>query len=591
MGGVARKTLAAVEAGQGRTEFLVEVGSRYLDNLILERKYAEAASLCPKLLHGSASAWERWVFHFAHLRQLPVVFSFISINNPRLRDTAYEVALVALATNPSFHDDLLSTVKSWPSTIYSVLPVISAIEPQLNTSTMTDTLKELMKPELFEFIEKYNLHDSIKDKIMIQKMLLPFLRSSQSYRLEKKDLLREQVFILGRMGNSKQALAVIINKLEDIEEAIDFVSMQHDDDLWEELIKQCLNKAEMVGVLLEHTVGNLDLLYIVNMVPNGLRIPRLRDRLVKIITDYRTETSLIHGCNDILKADCVNLLVKYYKEARHAICIDSGEDEARPKRATRRSTAQAFDKSISMRAMGLKSRTRAGHMIPTVDMARLFAQRGVIVTIVTTPQNVLRFKTLIDRAIESKLPICLLELRFPSAEVGLPEGCENADALLAPELGKNFFAATPETARKFDIPRIIFHGMGSFSLLCSLNILRYKVHDSVASGSESDSEPVIVPDEVKDLRGRINEGELTAYGVLVNSFYDLEAVYIKEYQKAKQNKAWCIVPVSLFNKETLDKFEREQFFNEKLIVQVLGIGVEVGINDSAPWGEDWSIGN
>lgn len=27
---------------------------------------------------------------------------------------------------------------------------------------------------------------------------------------------------------------------------------------------------------------------------------RLRDRLVKIITDYRTETSLRHGCNDIL---------------------------------------------------------------------------------------------------------------------------------------------------------------------------------------------------------------------------------------------------------------------------------------------------
>ncbi|PIA54894.1 hypothetical protein AQUCO_00901062v1 [Aquilegia coerulea] len=440
------KALAAVEAGQGRTELLDEVGSRYLDHLILERKYAEAASLCPKLLRGSASAWERWVFHFAHLRQLPVLVPFIPIDNPRLRDTAYEVALVALATNPSFHNDLLSTVKSWPSVIYSVLPVISAIEPQLNTSTMTNTLKEalaelyiingqyeksfalyadLMKPELFEFIEKYNLHDAIQDKVvqlmtldcrravplLIQnkdlitpsdvvtqllnasnkcdsrrflhlylhslfetnphagkefhdmqvelyadydpKMLLPFLRSSQHYRLEK-------VFILGRMGNSKQALAVIINKLEDIEEAIDFVSMQHDDDLWEELIKQCLNKAEMVGVLLEHTVGNLDPLYIVNMVPNGLRIPRLRDRLVKIITDYRTETSLRHGCNDILKADCVNLLVKYYKEARHAICIDSGEDEARPKRASRRSTAQAFDKSVSMRAMGLKSRTRAG---------------------------------------------------------------------------------------------------------------------------------------------------------------------------------------------------------------------------------------
>lgn len=54
-----------------------------------------------------------------------------------------QVALVALATNPSFHKDLLSTVKSWPSVIYSALPVISAIEPQLNTSSMTDSLKEV----------------------------------------------------------------------------------------------------------------------------------------------------------------------------------------------------------------------------------------------------------------------------------------------------------------------------------------------------------------------------------------------------------------------------------------------------------------
>ncbi|RDX94870.1 Vacuolar protein sorting-associated protein 41-like protein, partial [Mucuna pruriens] len=188
------------------------------------------------------------------------------------------------------------------------------------------------------------------------KMLLPFLRSSQHYTLEKayeicikRDLMREQVFILGRMGNAKQALAVIINKLGDIEEAVEFVTMQHDDELWEELIKQCLHKPEMVGILLEHTVGNLDPLYIVNKVPNGLEIPRLRDRLVKIITDYRTETSLRHGCNDILKADCVNLLVKYYKEARHGISLGNEEDEPR-----------VFEKSPSLRTMEVKSKTKGG---------------------------------------------------------------------------------------------------------------------------------------------------------------------------------------------------------------------------------------
>ncbi|GFZ20378.1 vacuolar protein sorting 41 [Actinidia rufa] len=453
------KALEAVEAGQGRSELLDEVGSRYLDHLIVERKYAEAASLCPKLLRGSASAWERWVFHFAHLRQLPVLVPYIPTENPRLRDTAYEVALVALATNQSLHKDLLSTVKSWPPVIYSAVPVISAIEPQLNTSSMTDALKEalaelyvidgqyekafalyadLMKEDVFDFIEKHNLHDAVCEKvvqlIMIDckravplltqhrdlinpsevvsqllaagkkcdsryflhlylhslfvanphagrdfhdmqvelyadfdpKMLLPFLRSSQHYTLEKayeicvkRDLLREQVFILGRMGNSKQALAIIINKLGDIEEGIEFVSMQQDDELWEELIKQCLHKPEMVGVLLEHTVGNLDPLYIVNIVPNGLEIPRLRDRLVKIITDYRTETSLRHGCNDILKTDCVNLLIKYYKEATRAIYLSNEEDEARAKRDENRAS-QSSERAPITRTMEVKSKTRGG---------------------------------------------------------------------------------------------------------------------------------------------------------------------------------------------------------------------------------------
>lgn len=34
----------------------------------------------------------------------------------------------------------------------------------------------------------------------------------------RRGLIKEQVFILGRMGNSRKALALIINKLEDMEQ-------------------------------------------------------------------------------------------------------------------------------------------------------------------------------------------------------------------------------------------------------------------------------------------------------------------------------------------------------------------------------------
>lgn len=90
--------------------------------------------------------------------------------------------------------------------------------------------------------------------------------------------------------------------------AVEFVTEQHDDELWDEFIKQCLQKGEMVfilsymfvflfhslsfcsdqplrvytaqvGMLLEHTVGNLDPLYIVSMVPDGLEIPRQENNI------------------------------------------------------------------------------------------------------------------------------------------------------------------------------------------------------------------------------------------------------------------------------------------------------------------------
>ncbi|KAL2623253.1 hypothetical protein R1flu_003458 [Riccia fluitans] len=418
------KALAAVEAGKARPELMEEVGSRYLDHLLLERQYAQAASLCPKLLRGSAPAWERWVFHFAHLRQLPVLAPYIPTSNPQLRDTVYEVVLNALLTNYAYHEQLLTTIRTWPTNLYSHSTIITAIQLQLGTSSTSDALKaalaelyrmdeeyskalalyvELQRPDVFAFVEEHNLQADIHDKVvnlmkldpkrtvslLIQqsdtisasevvgqltkggpdqrhflhaylhalfekdpyagrefhdmqvelyadfepRLLLPFLRSSQHFNLDKayeictkRGLTRERVFLLGRMGNVKEALGLIINKLQDMEEAIKFISAQHDEELWEELINQSLRHPELVGALLEHTVGNIDPLQVLHKVPCGLPIPRLRDRLVKIITDYRTETSLRRGCNEILKADCVDLLVRYYDEARHAIRVGGSDN-------------------------------------------------------------------------------------------------------------------------------------------------------------------------------------------------------------------------------------------------------------------------
>ncbi|GMN39272.1 hypothetical protein TIFTF001_008502 [Ficus carica] len=241
-----------------------------------------------------------------------------------------------------------------------------------------------------------------------------------------------------------------------------------------------------------------------------------------------------------------------------------------------------------------------GHMIPMVDIARLLAQRGAKITIVTTPQNAARFKEVLTRARESGLHIDLIQLKFPSQEAGLPEGCESLDMLPSPEHTLNFFNAinmlqqpaeemleeltprpscvisdmclpwTIHIARKFNIPRISFHGPGCFVLLCLHNIHAAKVLENISSETES----FVVPDlpyriEVTKaqlpgaltsnwtrFREQSMEAEMGSYGVIMNTFEELEPEFVKAYKKARKDKVWYIGPASLCNKDHLDKAQR-----------------------------------
>lgn len=59
------------------------------------------------------------------------------------------------------------------------------------------------------------------------------------------------------------------------------------------------------------------------------------------------------------QADTVNLLVKYYKEARHGIYLSNEEDEMRGKRNENK-VSQSIQKSSSVRMTEVKSKTWGG---------------------------------------------------------------------------------------------------------------------------------------------------------------------------------------------------------------------------------------
>ncbi|KAI4349075.1 hypothetical protein L6164_009716 [Bauhinia variegata] len=241
-----------------------------------------------------------------------------------------------------------------------------------------------------------------------------------------------------------------------------------------------------------------------------------------------------------------------------------------------------------------------GHIIPMVDIAKLLAQRGVIITIFTTPLNASRFDPVLSRAVSSGHQIRLIQVHFPSKEAGLPEGCENLDMtpsmdmvykllkainMLQKPAEEAFEALTPrpsciisdkwvpwtaQLAEKYHIPRIVFHGFSCFCLHCLHKIHTSKVEQSITSASEyftvpgipdqiqvtKDQLPRPMPEEMKNFEEQILHAETRSYGVIINTFEELEQPYVRDYKKEKKGKVWCIGPVSLCNKDDLDKAQR-----------------------------------
>nr|GMD07171.1 scopoletin glucosyltransferase-like [Ipomoea batatas] len=243
-----------------------------------------------------------------------------------------------------------------------------------------------------------------------------------------------------------------------------------------------------------------------------------------------------------------------------------------------------------------------GHMIPMVDIARQFASHGVKATILTTPLNAARISKTIHRDRELGSQITIRVLEFPYKESGLPEGHESLSDTTTLEQTLSFFNALDhlqrpverlvaedrpdcivagsrftwcnDLAAKFGITKLSFWGSGFFPMCAHHNLSQYKPHEKI----ESDSEEFIIPDLPDTLKisrqqvpetvkddpenvivqtfQKIKNAEEGSYGLVVNSFYELEPAYVRYWREVIGKKAWHIGPVSLCNKETDEKARR-----------------------------------
>ncbi|POO03850.1 UDP-glucuronosyl/UDP-glucosyltransferase [Trema orientale] len=220
-----------------------------------------------------------------------------------------------------------------------------------------------------------------------------------------------------------------------------------------------------------------------------------------------------------------------------------------------------------------------GHAIPLLDLSRALSRRGLKVTIITTPSNADTITPYV-----SKHPnIHLREIPFPKIQ-GLPEGCENMsqtfsrDHLLpflnATKLLKDPFEATLRDMCRLDqdwptclisdsflgwtnplcrdlgLPRLVFHGMGIFSMVVKKSISIYQTHFVKDKGKWSDDDVLDVkgvdlsfdlkrgdlPKSLRETDCRVSEffseaerSDLGSWAVIGNSFMELDKDYVSHW--------------------------------------------------------------
>ncbi|KAJ6792732.1 scopoletin glucosyltransferase-like [Iris pallida] len=232
-----------------------------------------------------------------------------------------------------------------------------------------------------------------------------------------------------------------------------------------------------------------------------------------------------------------------------------------------------------------------GHMLPMLDMAKLFALRGVEATILTTPANAHLVQPFVDRANDSGSvpgPMRLLLVPFPP-DTGLPAGCENLSSIPPEEMPNHFsrfidateklrgpfggvlrellpdcvvtdmfFPWTYDAAAELGVPRLVFHGLNLFSLCIADSFDRYRPLERLSAEASSLVIPGL-PHRVELLTSQIpsfekatgglarglQESESKSYGVLVNSFYELEPDYARHYREVVGRRAWLLGPLAL----------------------------------------------
>ncbi|XP_075973068.1 vacuolar protein sorting-associated protein light [Anticarsia gemmatalis] len=158
--------------------------------------------------------------------------------------------------------------------------------------------------------------------------LLPFLKCSNNYPIQEaldvcqsNEFYPEMVFLLGRIGNTREALHIIIKQLNDINQAINFCQERNDKELWTDLIKRTVDKPEYVTLLLKRIGNYVDPQMLIQNIQSGCEIKDLKDSLAKMMCDYHLQLSVQTACKVITLRNYYDLHEKLILNQQRGISV------------------------------------------------------------------------------------------------------------------------------------------------------------------------------------------------------------------------------------------------------------------------------
>lgn len=167
--------------------------------------------------------------------------------------------------------------------------------------------------------------------IFCKEKLLPFLRRSDQYPIQEAlDVCQrakyypEIVYLLGRMGDIREALALITGQLGDVRYALAFCQEHNDADLWTDLVQYSATRPDFVTYLLPRVAGHLDPRKLVNRIEPGVAVQGLKDALIRMLRQYNLQASIQEGCQKILVNDYVALHERLVRSRQRGLRI--GDD-------------------------------------------------------------------------------------------------------------------------------------------------------------------------------------------------------------------------------------------------------------------------